>query len=159
MRGYPTLSPPKSARVTFSPLANGKGYTAFESWVPGGWVEGFHWTWFSVAKYLTAEPGKIEQCYLYDRFVIEEEGLPVRRAGQGPVLTMGYSQLCLQLIGSGAVAKLVPGASCGVPYHPGPKVYPPKPPVTYPDPAGRIREIGRIDVDGLRDGLGTNLLV
>jgi peroxiredoxin len=159
LRGFVTLSPPKSGRVTFSPLANGKGYTAFESWVPGGWVEGFHWTWFSIANVWGAEPGKIEQRYLYDRFVIEEEGLPVKRAGQGPVLTMGYSQLCLELLGGAGVAKLVPGKSCGVPYHPGPKVYPPKQPVKYPDPAGRIREIGHIDLDGLRDRLATNLLV
>jgi peroxiredoxin len=167
LRGSVKLSPPKEPRVEFAQLANGEGYTAFDSWIPGGWVERFHWSWYwdYGKKGLGGFP-QVELRDVVDRFVLEEDGVPVKQAtsssGKGKVKPF-FAQVCLSLVGSGGwtqTAKLVPWKACSFNFI-GELPYPPKIPVTWPDPVGRKRVIAHVDPAGRRplELPGVNLLV
>jgi peroxiredoxin len=81
LRGKIGLSPRKVPRVEFSQLKDGSGYTAFESWVPGGQVRQFRWTWWRAADYV---PGEAEGSIvlvpktedLFDRYILQKQNLP-----------------------------------------------------------------------------------
>lgn len=78
LRGSIALSPRKAPRVEFTELGDGSGYTAFKSWVPGGRIESFYWTWWRSGdpiSPLTNTPKSYFATFA-DRYVLQEEKLP-----------------------------------------------------------------------------------
>jgi hypothetical protein len=84
------LSKRKDPHVEFSQLGDGSGYTAFDSWVPGGRITAFRWTWWFGKDYV---PGQLwipvnEPAPLEDRFVLQEGVLfgvtPTGSSGEPP---------------------------------------------------------------------------
>ncbi len=45
LRGQVKQRVPSEAIVSFEENPDGSGFTALESWIPGGWIERFIWTW------------------------------------------------------------------------------------------------------------------
>ena len=77
LRGRIVLSPRKAPRVEFTEIGDGSGYSAFESWVPGGRIESYYWTWWRSGDLapLTNEP-ESHMATFADRWVLQEENLP-----------------------------------------------------------------------------------
>ncbi len=84
LRGKISLSPRKQPRVEFSQLGDGSGYTAFDSWVPGGRIRQFVWTFWRYEDLKDQVPGEVTDSLvlpynkrsLVDRFVLQEKNLP-----------------------------------------------------------------------------------
>jgi hypothetical protein len=73
LTGKIRLSQRKQPRVEFTQLGDDSGYTAFDSWVPGGRITGFHWTWWRREDHV---PGQLwiplhEKTH-DDRFLLQE---------------------------------------------------------------------------------------
>jgi hypothetical protein len=85
LTGKISLSQRKQPHVEFSELNDGSGYTAFDSWVPGGRITAFRWTWWHRKDYV---PGQLwipvhDPPPLEDRYVLQE-GLLFGVAPTGP---------------------------------------------------------------------------
>lgn len=78
LRGRVVLSPRKASRIEFNELGDGTGYTAFDTWVPGGRVTSFQWTWWRSdypTNVLTGGP-EVKSRTHSDRFLLQEPNLP-----------------------------------------------------------------------------------
>lgn len=78
LRGNIALSPRKAPRVGFTELGDGSGYSAFESWVPGGRVTEYHWSWWRGGEPslpLTGGP-PLHFKTLADRYVLQQVSTP-----------------------------------------------------------------------------------
>ncbi len=98
LRGWMALSPRRMPQLDFSPLPDGQGYSAFDSWIPGGWIEKFRWSWWREEDgWILSEGGpKVKKKISADRFLVRDETLPaVGKAPGGGVL----GQLCLEIEG------------------------------------------------------------
>jgi peroxiredoxin len=74
LRGGIALSPRKAPRIEFTELGDGSGYTAFDSWVPGGRVKDYTWTWWrsdGPIDFRTGGPKVTEKTFA-DRYVLQE---------------------------------------------------------------------------------------
>jgi peroxiredoxin len=80
LTGKINLSFRKDPHVDFSQLGDGSGYTAFDSWVPGGRIRHFHWTWWRAEDYdpleLSIPVHQTSPPLLVDRYVLQEQNLP-----------------------------------------------------------------------------------
>jgi hypothetical protein len=84
LRGKISLSQRKQPRVEFSQLGDGSGYTAFDSWVPGGRIRQFVWTFWRYEDLKDQVSGEVTDSLVLpfekrpfdDRFVLQEKNLP-----------------------------------------------------------------------------------
>ena len=85
LRGRIVLSPRKAPRVEFAEIGDGSGYSAFESWVPGGRIVSFYWTWWRSGDLapLSNEPESYAASFA-DRYVLQEENLPTFPVSSSP---------------------------------------------------------------------------
>jgi hypothetical protein len=84
LKGNISLSLRNQPRVAFSQLGDGSGYTAFDSWVPGGRITQFVWTFWRFADLKNYVPGEqvtslilpYQDRKFVDRYVLQEPNLP-----------------------------------------------------------------------------------
>lgn len=79
IRGRVGVSPRKTPRIEFTELGHGSGYTAFNTWVPGGRVKRYTWYWWRSDYPTSAVFGgpEVRTKILHDRFVLQEPDLPL----------------------------------------------------------------------------------
>src|SRR5262245_57074815 len=86
LTGKISLSQRNAPRVEFSQLSDSSGYTAFDSWVPGGRITAFDWTWWHREDYV---PGQLwipvhDKTHV-DRYVLQEGNLfGITQPGEPP---------------------------------------------------------------------------
>ena len=102
LRGTMALSPRHEPEVKFEPTGEGDGYSAFLSWIPGGRIDRFEWSW-------TFFPGSHGAANHDDRFLLRRPRGSRSRWGQiGVQLGLteplpgldGMGTLCLTISGS-----------------------------------------------------------
>ena len=101
LRGKVTLSPRKPAIVDFSKSQEGKAFTAFGSWAPGGWVERFVWSWRFDGG--SQESTTVRQRYTLSRpkVNVSKWGLTTPAEGGKPLPGLDRpGSLCLEIQGS-----------------------------------------------------------
>ncbi|OBJ47066.1 hypothetical protein [Mycobacterium sp. 1423905.2] len=57
LRGEVQLTPRRPPEVIFEKNSTGDGFTAFDSWIPGGRIDSYTWTWRSLPKSVFAGAG------------------------------------------------------------------------------------------------------
>ncbi len=102
VRGHITLSARRAPVLSFAKTAEEDGYSAFESWIPGGRIDsfGWSWSWFNNA----GDPGSDTRS---DRYVLRRPGASIRRGRFGALMDLhrplpgldGMGQICLVLRG------------------------------------------------------------
>ena len=102
VRGHITLSPRPPAARHFQPAEEGNGFTAFESWIPGGRIDSFEWSW----RWFSSVKGAPGGDAIIDRFVLTRPrgvkrtkfGLVIDLTKPLPVLD-GFGTMCLTIKG------------------------------------------------------------
>jgi hypothetical protein len=99
LRGRISLSARRAPSVFFEMTAEQDGFTAVKSWIPGGRIDKFYWTW---GWFNGGQPGSTT---LDDRFVLKRPHGRVGKWGQSINLSMalpgldGSGRVCLQIRG------------------------------------------------------------
>jgi hypothetical protein len=99
LRGRISLSARKAPFVFFEKTAEQDGFTAVKSWIPGGRIDKFYWTW---GWFNGGQPGSAN---LDDRFVLKRPGGRFGKWGQSINLSTplpgldGSGRICLQIRG------------------------------------------------------------
>ena len=129
LRGRIMLSPRKAPRVEFTEIGDDSGYTAFESWVPGGRIQSYRWTWWRGGEPIPvgSEAPETHVANFADRYVLLEEKLPIialpppsspaAQPWSGPVTTaptetMAAAPVAVGLFRGTSVAAPVWGHAC-----------------------------------------------
>jgi hypothetical protein len=101
IRGDVTVSPRKAPEVSFGFTATKNGYSAFQSWIPGGTVDSFNWSW----KWFN-NGGKPGFTTISDRYLLRR---PAAK-GKGKFgIVLGVNQPLPGLDGMGQVCLVVSG--------------------------------------------------
>jgi hypothetical protein len=174
VRGYVSLAPRRHPLSEFVTTPEKAGFTAFESWIPGGRIDTFDWswTWFN-----NTSPDGTERTT--DRFLLQRPA-GVRRSKFGmmtgltrplPVLN-GVGMLCLTIRGvhvdpvTGALVPVTTYRKCmragfdvRVAGGAGRRVFLREWTKSPRDPAGHVQEVALIDVGGRRSDRAPNTLV
>lgn len=105
LRGVIPLSHRYVPQVSFEKTAAGDGFDALESWIPGGRVESFEWTWVWFTNGLQAAPGPPGALSSDDTFTLRRPQGPRNKFGMSlsreqplPGLD-GQGRLCLVIRG------------------------------------------------------------
>lgn len=99
LRGRISLSPRMAPVVEFEKTGEQDGYTAIRSWIPGGRIDKFYWTW---GWFTGGHPGSASYD---DRFVLRRPGGSAGKWGQLTNLSMplpgldGSGKVCLRIRG------------------------------------------------------------
>jgi hypothetical protein len=174
VRGYISLAARRPALSAFVKTAEQDGFNAFESWIPGGRIDSFDWSWswFNNAN----APGTAK---VGDRFLLRRP-VGLHRSNFGMVKDLsrplpildGWGVLCLTIRGvrvdpvTGALVAVTIRRKClragfdvrvqGVA---GGRVFLKEWAKSKPDPIGPVEEVSLIDVGGGRSDRAPNTLV
>jgi len=119
IRGFVALSPRQAPVVVQAVLPTEDGHSAIESWIPGGRIDRFDWSWTWITSSL---PGG--KSTLHDRFVLRRPSAKTSRWGVGvgiqtPIPGLdGWGTLCLKITGvhtdatTGALVKVESSIRC-----------------------------------------------
>jgi hypothetical protein len=101
VRGDITVSPRRSADISFGFTSAKNGYSAFQSWIPGGTIDSFNWSW----KWFNSS-GKPGFTTITDRYVLRR---PAAK-GKGKFgIVLGVDQPLPGLDGMGMMCLVVSG--------------------------------------------------
>jgi hypothetical protein len=97
LRGTISLAPRKRPVVNFDKTLENDGFSALFSWIPGGRIDQFEWSWNSLTGLQTGRANHD------DRFVLRPERTAGRQAFLGPVTALpgisGFGSVCLAIKG------------------------------------------------------------
>jgi len=108
-----TSRPPVAPHVEIAALEPGKTYSALESWIPGGRIDRFVWSWIE-GNPLTPFRGSVKTRVEEHRFLLNIAPSP-----PGPHFSSHVNQVCLRLEGTrtlpnGSVQQVVAGGACQI---------------------------------------------
>jgi hypothetical protein len=162
LRGTIALSYRHTPRVSFQKTSVGDGFDAIESWIPGGRIDHFEWSWKWFTNQIEAAPGPPGSTSLRHDFLLRRPQGPVNRFGLRSIAGKplpgldGVGRICLTIRGvqvdhsTGALVPVTSVVECEqfgyefkLPYEVGPYVL-------ICDPLrrieGRAREVGVLRV-------------
>lgn len=175
VRGFISLSQRKAPVTEFVKTAEQDGFNAFSSWIPGGRIDSFNWTWSWMNSW-KGDPGSQTHT---DRYVLKRPGGTLRTkfglvkdiSRPLPVID-GYGSMCLTMRGwhvhpfTGALVPVTVKRKCmragldiriqGVA---GGRVFLKDWVRSERDPIGPVQEVSIIDVGGGRTDRAPNTLV
>ena len=107
---------PMAPIVEIAAIEPGKTYSAFTSWIPGGRIDRFVWSWIEGSP-IVAWGGDVKTMTDEHRFILS---IPPPKAGPGPLGQRVVTQVCLRLEGSriladGSAQPIAGGTICHVP--------------------------------------------
>lgn len=119
IRGTIGLSPRRAPQVTFAKTADGDGFTAVESWIPGGRIDAFDWSWRWFTNGLQAPAGPPGSEESKDDFLLRRTYQAATKyqmlIGEQPLPGInGNGSVCLTINGvhvDASTGRLVPTAS------------------------------------------------
>ena len=175
VRGHISLAPRRAVAREFVATSDGNGFDAFQSWIPGGRIDSFEWSW----SWFNSTPGAGGVEKHGDRFLLRRpRGVRPTKFGKSRELTRplpvvdGWGRVCLTVRGvrvhpvSGALVPVSSSRACssagfdvrirGVA---GGRVLLRDLARSPRDPIGPVEELSLVDVGGARTDRGANTLV